>query len=85
MPQVPCIRVQRRESAQPLPQGTSRPRLPSAGRGGQGQSQDHGWRIDRDHLAAVTAAVTPGFGSSTPGPCLAQAWKDPHRRPISRS
>lgn len=61
-PAVPCIGVQRQAGAPPLLWGNEQapgcpvPRVPA-----WATRRIAGWRLDRDRLAAVTAAVAPGI------------------------
>jgi hypothetical protein len=58
---VPCIGVQRREGAAPLPGGDEQaPGCPVPGVAGGASRRITGWRLDRERLAAVMAAVAPG-------------------------
>jgi hypothetical protein len=59
---VECVGVQRREGAPALPYGNSwAPGCPVGGvAAGAARRMTH-WRLDRERLAAVTAAVAPGI------------------------
>jgi len=59
---VQCIGVQRREGAPALPGGNEQaPGCPVPGVGAGATRRVVGWRLDRERLAAVTAAVAPGI------------------------
>jgi hypothetical protein len=72
-PAVPCVGVQRQAGARPLRWGNEQapgcpvPRVPA-----WATRRISGWRLDRDRLAEVTAAVAPGVRildtSRDPGP-----------------
>jgi hypothetical protein len=47
--------------------------VPGAWRRGRGDPADQSWRLDREQLAAVTAAVAPGIS-------VIEAGNDPDRR-----
>jgi hypothetical protein len=58
---VRCVGVQRRATAGPLPWGNEQaPGCPVPGVPAWATRMVNGWRLDRDRLAAVTAAVAPG-------------------------
>lgn len=70
---VKCIGVQRRDGAPPLPQGNEQaPGCPVPGVAAGATRKITGWRLDRERLAAVTAAVAPGIpiidGGTAPSP-----------------
>lgn len=59
--QVPCIGIRRRAGAPPLAKGDKpAPGCPVPGVAADASRRITGWRLDRDRLAAVTAAVAPG-------------------------
>jgi hypothetical protein len=59
--QAQYVGVQRREGAPPLPYGNEQvPGHPPGVAAGAAQ-QIKSWRLDREQLAAVTAAVAPGI------------------------
>ncbi len=59
---VQCIAVQRREGAPALSRGTEQaPGCPAPGVAAGATRRITGWRLDRERLAAVTAAVAPGI------------------------
>jgi hypothetical protein len=59
---VPCIKIQRRHEAPPLPRGAE-PALAcqSPGAVAGAHRRIASWRLDRERLAAVVAAVAPGI------------------------
>ncbi len=58
---VPCIGIRRRAGAPPLAKGNKpAPGCPVPGVAAGASRRITGWRLDRDRLAAVTAAVAPG-------------------------
>jgi hypothetical protein len=60
--QVPCIGVQRREGSPALPVGNEQASGCPVPRVAAGAARKvTGWRLDRERLAAVTAAVAPGI------------------------
>ena len=62
--QVQYVGVQRREGAPPLPHGNEQVRVsryPVSGLAAGATLRIKGWRLDREQLAAVTAAVAPGI------------------------
>ena len=60
--QVQCIGVQRRDAAPPLPRGSKQaPWCPVPGVAAGAARPIKNWRLDRERLAAVTAAVAPGI------------------------
>ena len=60
--QAQCLGVQRREGALALPRGNEQaPGCPVPGVAAGASRQITGWRLDRERLAAVTAAVAPGI------------------------
>ena len=70
---VQCIGVQRRDGAPALPQGGEQaPGCPVPGVAIGATRRIAGWRLDRERLAAVTAAMAPGIpivdASATPDP-----------------
>jgi hypothetical protein len=68
------IGVQRRNGAQALPYGNEQaPGCPVPGVAAGATRQIKGWRLDRERLAAVTAAVAPGI-------LVIEARNDPGRR-----
>jgi len=71
---VECVGVQRREGAPALPHGNKwAPGCPVSGvAAGAARRMTH-WRLDRERLAAVTAAVAPGIP-------IIEAQSDPVRR-----
>jgi hypothetical protein len=71
--EVQCIGIQRRDGAAALPQGNEQdPHCPAPGVATGVTRRISGWRLDRERLAAVTAAVAPGIhiidASTSPGP-----------------
>jgi hypothetical protein len=73
---IQYVGVQRREGAPPLPKGNEEvrvPRYPVSGLAAGATLRIKGWRLDREQLAAVTAAVAPGI-------LVIDARKDPGRR-----
>jgi hypothetical protein len=71
--QVQCIGVQRREGAPALPQDNEQaPGCPVPGVAAGASRAVSGWRLDRERLAATTAAVAPGIpivdAGTAPGP-----------------
>jgi hypothetical protein len=69
----PCIGIRRREGAPPLPRGNEQaPGCPVPGVAAGASRKVTGWRLDRERLAAVTAAVAPGIpimdAGTAPGP-----------------
>lgn len=72
--QVQCIGVQRREGAPVLPRGNKQaPWCPVPGVAAGAARPIRNWRLDREQLAAVTAAVAPGIP-------VIDARNDPDRR-----
>ncbi len=72
--EVECIGVLRREGAPALPYGNKRaPGCPVPGVAAGATQRVIHWRLDRDRLAAVTAAVAPGIP-------VIEARNDPDRR-----
>ena len=74
--QVQYVGVQRREGAPPMPRGNEEVRVsryPVSGLAAGATLRIKGWRLDREQLAAVTAAVAPGI-------LVIDARKDPGRR-----
>ena len=66
--QAQYVGVQRREGAPPLPYGNEQvPWYPVPGVAAGATRRIKSWRLDREQLAAVTAAIAPGIPSSTPG------------------
>jgi hypothetical protein len=68
-----CIGVQRKEGATPLPGGDERaPACPVPGVAAGTARRITGWRLDRERLAAVVAAVAPGVPivDASTGPSL---------------
>lgn len=60
--QVQCIGIQRRAGAPALPEGNEQtPSCPVPGVAAGATRKITGWRLDRERLAAVTAAVAPGI------------------------
>jgi hypothetical protein len=60
--QAQCIGVQRRQDAPDLPRGSEQaPGCPVPGVAAGASRRITGWRLDRERLAAVTAAVAPGI------------------------
>jgi len=60
--QVQCIGVQRREGAPVLPRGNKQaPWCPVPGVAAGATRPIKNWRLDREQVAAVTAAVAPGI------------------------
>jgi hypothetical protein len=60
--QAQCIGVQRRQDAPDLPRGNEQaPGCPVPGVAAGASRRIAGWRLDRERLAAVTAAVAPGI------------------------
>jgi hypothetical protein len=71
---VPCIGVQRREGAAALPYGNEQaPWCPVSGVAAGATRPIKSWRLDREQLAAVIAAVAPGIP-------VIEAGNDPDRR-----
>jgi hypothetical protein len=71
--QVQCIGVQRRDGAPALLQGNEQaPGCPVPGVAAAASRTVSGWRLDRERLAATTAAVAPGIpivdAGTAPGP-----------------
>jgi len=61
---IQYVGVQRREGAPPLPHGNEQVRVsryPVSGLAAGAALPIKGWRLDREQLAAVTAAVAPGI------------------------
>jgi hypothetical protein len=57
-----CIGIRRREGAPPLPRGNEQAAgCPVPGVAAGASRKVTGWRLDRERLAAVTAAVAPGI------------------------
>jgi hypothetical protein len=72
--QAQCIGVQRRDGAPALPHGNEQaPWCPVPGVAAGATRQIKRWQLDRDRLAAVTAAVAPGIA-------VIEARNDPARR-----
>jgi hypothetical protein len=72
--QAQCIGVQRREGAPALPYGNKQVSwCPVSGVAAGAARRIKNWRLDRDRLAAVTAAVAPGIP-------VIEAGNDPGRR-----
>jgi len=72
--EVECIGVLRREGAPALPYGNKRaPGCPVPGVAAGATRRVIHWRLDRERLAAVTAAVAPGIA-------VIEARNDPGRR-----
>jgi hypothetical protein len=72
--QVQCIGIQRREGAPALPYGNEQaPWCPVPGVAAGATRRIKNWRLDRERLAAVTAAVAPGIP-------VIEAGNDPDRR-----
>jgi hypothetical protein len=70
---VQCIGVRRREGAPALSRGNEQaPGCPAPGVATGATRRIAGWRLDRERLAAVSAAVAPGIpivdASAAPGP-----------------
>ena len=68
-----CIAIQCQDPATALPPGGEQdPRRPAPGAAPGVSRRIIGWRLDREHLATVTAAVAPGIpiidASTSPGP-----------------
>jgi hypothetical protein len=60
--QARCIGIRRREGAPALSQGNEQaPGCPVPGVAAGATRRITGWRLDREHLATVTAAVAPGI------------------------
>ena len=60
--EVECIGVQRREGAPALPYGNEQaPGCPLPGIAAGATRRIKNWQLDREQLAAVTAAVAPGI------------------------
>ena len=60
--QAECIGIRRRDGAPPLAKGNEQaPHCPVPGVAAGATRRIAGWRLDRDRLAAVTAAVAPGI------------------------
>jgi hypothetical protein len=60
--QVQCVGVQRRAGAPPLPRGNEQaPGCPVPGVAAGASRTVSDWRLDRERLAAATAAVAPGI------------------------
>jgi hypothetical protein len=60
--QAQYVGVQRREGAPPLPYGNEQvPWCPAPGVAAGASRRIKGWGLDREQLAAVTAAVAPGI------------------------
>jgi hypothetical protein len=71
--EVECIGVQRREGAPALPYGNEQaPGCPLPGVAAGATRRIKNWQLDREQLAAVTAAVAPGIpvieARDDPGP-----------------
>ena len=71
-----CIGIQCRDRATAPPQGNEQdPRCPAPGAAPGVYRRIIGWRLDRGHLATVTAAVAPGIpiidAATSPGPGVA--------------
>jgi hypothetical protein len=59
---VPCLGIRRREGAPALPSGNEQaPFCPVPGVAAGATRPVKGWRLDRERLAAMTAAVAPGI------------------------
>ncbi len=68
---APCIGIRRRAGAPPLARGNKpAPGCPVPGVAAGASRRIAGWRLDRDRLAAVTAAVAPGVLVVDAGPGL---------------
>ena len=70
-----CIGIQRREGAPALSQGNEQaPSCPVPGVAAGATRRVTGWRLDRERLAAVTAAVAPGIpiidAGTSPSPAV---------------
>ncbi len=68
---VPCLGIRRREGAPALPSGNEQaPFCPVPGVAAGATRPVKGWRLDRERLAAITAAVAPGIPivEADPGP-----------------
>jgi hypothetical protein len=66
---VPCLGVRRREGAPALPSGNEQaPFCPVPGVAAGATRPIKGWRLDRERLAAITAAVAPGVPIVEAGP-----------------
>jgi hypothetical protein len=79
-----CIGVQRREGAAPLPGGDEKaPGCPVPGVAAGAARRITGWRLDRERLAAVTAAVAPGVSivDASSGPSLSVDGQGQHEGP----
>jgi hypothetical protein len=73
---VQCLGVQRRERSPALPEGNEQaPGCPVPGVVAGATRRVTGWRLDRDRLAAVAAAVAPGVPivAAATGPSLGAA------------
>jgi len=84
---VPCIAVQRREGAPALPWGnTQAPGCPVPGVAAGATRPITSWRLDRERLAAVTAAVVPGIPVVHIGPVPGVEGRatQRHQRPATR-
>jgi hypothetical protein len=72
---VQCIGIQRRDAAPTLPWGNEHaPSCPVPGVAAAATRRVTSWRLDRERLAAVTAAVAPGIpildASTDPSPAV---------------
>ena len=66
---VPCLGIRRREGAPALPSGNEQaPFCPAPGVAAGATRPIKGWRLDRERLAAMTAAVAPGIPIVEVGP-----------------
>jgi len=76
----PCIAIQRREDAPALPR-CNKParRCPPPGVAAGAARPVTAWRLDRDRLAALTAAIAPGIPIIDAGPGPHQGVKGPHQ------
>jgi len=79
----PCIGIQRREGAPALPRG-NRParRCPVPGVAAGAVRPVTAWRLDRNRLAALTAAVAPGIPIIEAGPGPDQGVEGPARHAL---
>jgi len=69
--QVRCVGIQRRPGAPALPEGNEQaPGCPVPDVASGATRRIIGWRLDREHLAAMIAAAAPGIpvNAFTPGP-----------------
>jgi hypothetical protein len=66
---VPCLGIRRREGAPALPSSNEQaPFCPVPGVAAGATRPVKGWRLDRERLAAITAAVAPGIPIVEAGP-----------------